>query len=200
MYNCQFCHSSYVWPHDLTRHIRKKHDPEQQGMHSQHQLDVYSQQQQSRRHHVYPPPQPPPPPPTPPPPPLPPPPQRRRRLFRSGRKPVKLRTDKGTEYRNRNVQRLLKREKLVTQDEQKSSYAERAIKMIKPCTVIRRIVGSTSVMQSYNGSYHRSIKMTPRGLTKRNEARLWKLQYDRMETRKKTNPRRRRGTPCGSRT
>jgi len=33
-------------------------------------------------------------------------------FFHSGRKPVKLRTDKGTEYRNRDVQRLLKREKV----------------------------------------------------------------------------------------
>jgi hypothetical protein len=24
-----FCHTSYVWPHDLTRHIRRKYDPEQ---------------------------------------------------------------------------------------------------------------------------------------------------------------------------
>ena len=55
-------------------------------------------------------------------------------FFRTGRKPVKLRTDKGTEYRNRDVQRLLKRElgdHFFTQNEQKSSYAERAIKKIK---------------------------------------------------------------------
>jgi len=54
-------------------------------------------------------------------------------FFRSGRKPFKLRTDKGTEYRNRDVQRLLKREKVdhfFTQNEHKSSYAERAIKTI----------------------------------------------------------------------
>jgi hypothetical protein len=38
------CHSSYVWPHDLTRHIRREHAPVQQGMHSQHQLEVYPQQ------------------------------------------------------------------------------------------------------------------------------------------------------------
>ena len=48
MYNCQFCHSSYVWPHDLTRHIRRKHNPEQQGIHSQHQLQVHSQRQQQQ--------------------------------------------------------------------------------------------------------------------------------------------------------
>ena len=33
------------------------------------------------------------------------------------------------------------------------------------------------------------IKITARGVTKREEARLWKLQYGRVETRKKTNPR-----------
>ena len=140
MYNCQFCHSSYVWPHDLTRHIRRKHDPYQKGMHSQHQLEVYSQQQQSRRHHVYPSPQPklPQPPPPQPQPPPPPPPQSQETYFRTGRKPVKLRVDEGTEYRNRDVQRLLKRDKVdhfFTQNEQKSSYAERAIKTIKPLHV-----------------------------------------------------------------
>ena len=199
MYNCQFCHSSYVWPHDLTRHIRRKHDTEQQGMHSQRQLEVYSRQQQSRRHHGYPPPPPPlpPPPSPPPPPPLPPPPQET--FFRTGRKPVKLRTDKGTEYRNRDVQRLLKREKVdhfFTQKEQKSSYAERAIKTIKPKLsrymsrrqTHRWIDVLDSATQSYNGSYHRSIKMAPRAVTKRDEARLWKLQYGRVETRKKTKP------------
>jgi len=105
-------------------------------------------------------------------------------FFRTGRKPAKLRTDKGTEYRNRGVQRLLKREKVdhfFTQNEQKSSYAERAIKTIKSkfshCMsrhqTHRWIDVLDSVTQSYNGSYHRSIKMTPRGVTKRHEARLW---------------------------
>ena len=50
MYNCQFCHSSYVWPHDLTRHTRRKHNPEQQGMHSQHQLQEHPQRQQQQQH------------------------------------------------------------------------------------------------------------------------------------------------------
>lgn len=34
-----------------------------------------------------------------------------------------------------------------------------------------------SVTQSYNGSYHRSIKMAPRVVTKTDEKRLWNLQY-----------------------
>ena len=34
-----------------------------------------------------------------------------------------------------------------------------------------------SITQSYNNSFHRSIKMTPRAVTKNDEPRLWKLQY-----------------------
>lgn len=33
------------------------------------------------------------------------------------------------------------------------------------------------VTQSYNAAYHRSIKMAPRAVTKKDEAQLWKLQY-----------------------
>ena len=33
------------------------------------------------------------------------------------------------------------------------------------------------VTQSYNGGFHRSIKMAPRAVTKKDESRLWKLQY-----------------------
>ena len=55
-------------------------------------------------------------------------------LFRRGKKPTKLRTDKGVEFRNRDVQHLLKVERmdhLYTQNEQKSSYAERCIRTLK---------------------------------------------------------------------
>jgi transposase InsO family protein len=48
-------------------------------------------------------------------------------LFGEGTKPMKLRTDKGVEFRNKEVSRLLKEkgvEHFVTQNEQKSSYAE----------------------------------------------------------------------------
>jgi hypothetical protein len=34
------------------------------------------------------------------------------------------------------------------------------------------------ITQSYNGRYHCSIKMPPRAVTKKDEARLWKLQYN----------------------
>jgi transposase InsO family protein len=109
-------------------------------------------------------------------------------LFRRGKKPTKLRTDKGVEFLNRDVQRLLKAERVnhfYTQNEQKSSYAERCIKTLKAklfCYLSRHqthrwIDVLDEVTQSYNGGYHRSIKMAPRAVTKKDEARLWKLQY-----------------------
>ncbi|VDH91738.1 Hypothetical predicted protein [Mytilus galloprovincialis] len=109
-------------------------------------------------------------------------------LFRRGRKPTKLRTDKGVEFRNRDVQRLLKAEKVdffYTQNEQKSSYAERCIKTLKSRLyrylsrhqTHRWIDVLDEITQSYNAAYHRSIKMAPRAVTKKDETRLWKLQY-----------------------
>lgn len=116
-------------------------------------------------------------------------------IFSRGRAPTKLRTDRGAEYRNKDVQRLMRAKKIehfFTQNEQKSSYAERAIKTIK--SKLSRYMSHhqthrwidilESVTQSYNGTFHRSIKMAPRAVTKRDEARLWKLQYG---TNKYTN-------------
>lgn len=109
-------------------------------------------------------------------------------IFRRGRKPNKLRTDKGVEFKNRDVQRLLKAERVdhfFTQNEQKSSYSERCIKTLKSKIfrylsrhqTHRWIDVLDDITQSYNAAYHRSIKMAPRAVTKKDEARLWKMQY-----------------------
>ena len=71
------------------------------------------------------------------------------------------------------------------QNEQKSSYAERCIKTLKSklfrylsCHQTHRWIDVLDeITQGYNGSYHRSIKMAPRAVTKKDETRLWKLQY-----------------------
>ena len=55
-------------------------------------------------------------------------------MFATGRKPTHLRSDKGTEYVNKNVKSLLKKEGVaffVTHNVVKASYAERDIKTIK---------------------------------------------------------------------
>lgn len=43
-----------------------------------------------------------------------------------------------------------------------------------------------SVTKSYNGSYHRSIKMAPSAVSKRDEPRLWQLQYGPSKYRQKS--------------
>ena len=53
-------------------------------------------------------------------------------FFKDGRKPTRLRTDKGSDYVNKNVRKFLKGEKVihfVTQNIVKASIAERAIKL-----------------------------------------------------------------------
>lgn len=118
-------------------------------------------------------------------------------IFRRGSKPTKLRTDKGVKFRNKDVQRLLKAEKVdyfYTQNEQKSSYAERCIKTLK-ARLFRYLTRHQThrwidvlddTTQSYNAAYHRSIKMAPRAVTKKDEARLWKLQYPTQQYVKPT--------------
>lgn len=109
-------------------------------------------------------------------------------ILGEGRRPTKFRTDKGVEYKNRVVAPLLRNKGIVhffTENELKASYAERAIKTLKSKLARymtrhqthRWIDVLQSVTQSYNASIHRSIKMAPKNVTKKDEVRLWKLQY-----------------------
>lgn len=115
-------------------------------------------------------------------------------IFREGRRPNKIRTDKGVEYKNRDVARLLKErgiEHFYSQNELKSSYAERCLKTLKSKLsrymtrhqTHRWIDVLESVTQSYNASFHRSIKMAPKNVTRKDEVRLWKLQYRKAKTK-----------------
>jgi transposase InsO family protein len=108
-------------------------------------------------------------------------------LFPRGKKPTKLRTDKGVEFRNREVQRLLKAERVdhfYTQNEQKRSYAERCIKTLKSKLfrylsrhqTHRWIDILDEITQSYNASYHRSIKMAPRAVTNKGNNKITELR------------------------
>lgn len=110
-------------------------------------------------------------------------------IFASGRKPTHLRSDQGTEYVNQKVKALLKEENVtffVTHNVVKASYAERAIKTIK--TRLTRYMTHKQtrrwidilphVTESYNKTYHRSIKRTPKSVTPKDSVELWKRQYD----------------------
>ena len=109
-------------------------------------------------------------------------------IFVSGRKPTHLRTDKGTEFVNKQVKAFLKKEgvvSFVTHNVVKASYAERAIKTIKS-RVIRYMTRKQTkqwvdilpdITASYNATYHRSIKRTPQSVKAKDSVDLWKLQY-----------------------
>ena len=96
-------------------------------------------------------------------------------IFASGRKPTHLRSDQDTEFVNQKVKALLKKKGVdffVTHNVVKASYAERAIKTIKSRLIqcmthkqTRRWVDILpDITASYNATYHRSIKRTPRSV------------------------------------
>lgn len=109
-------------------------------------------------------------------------------IFREGRTPEHMRTDKGTEYVNKEVARLLKAKGInhfTTFDVIKANFSERALKHFKKKLTRymtrhqthRWIDVLNSITKSYNAGFHRSIKMAPKNVTKKDEVRLWKLQY-----------------------
>ena len=117
-------------------------------------------------------------------------------LFESTqRRPKKLRTDKGTEFTNRAVVKLLNAEGIhayTTKNETKANYAERVIKTMKGLLyryfLHRQTYHYVDVLQNlvenYNNRPHSSLNgLTPTEITKENEASVWKKMY--VDTSKK---------------
>ena len=109
-------------------------------------------------------------------------------IFRE-EKPVKIRSDKGSEFVNRKVAKFLKDENVlhsVTQNEVKANYAERFIKMFKNKLNhlflheqdLSYLDALQDLVNGYNGTVHGSIGTTPvRASTKSKEDELWEDQY-----------------------
>lgn len=117
-----------------------------------------------------------------------------RQIFAEGRQPTRIRSDKGTEFSNKDVKPFLKKEGVgyfVTQNVVKASFAERAIKTIKSRIVHymtrkqthRWIDVLAEITESYNKTYHRSIKRAPVSVKRKDSAELWKLQYHSIPKR-----------------
>ena len=112
-------------------------------------------------------------------------------LDSSGRKPYCLNFDKGKEFTGDKFASLLKERGIkgfVTQNTPKSSLAERCLKTIKTKLALYMTNKQTykwydvlpDITESYNNTYHRSIKRTPASVTKEDSVELWKLQYDHV--------------------
>lgn len=110
-------------------------------------------------------------------------------LLSKTNKPKKIRTDKGSEFMNRDVQKLLKENGVshfCSQNEKKANVAERGIKTIKSKLSRYMTQNQThrwvdvlaNVTKSYNATYHRTIKMAPEQVKKKDEASIWMNMYD----------------------
>jgi len=113
-------------------------------------------------------------------------------IFKEGRKPQYLWTDKGKEYYNKHVKELLKKNKITlysTENEEKSSVCERwnrtiKTKMWKQFTVqgnTRYLDMLPKLVKEYN-TRHSSTKMTPfEASKKKNEGVVYFNLYGNME-------------------
>ena len=94
------------------------------------------------------------------------------KIFKSGRQPRLLWTDKGKEFYNKNVNQLLSKKNIKlysTENEEKSSIAERFNRTIKQNmwkmfsannnTIYYDKIGE--LLKNYNNSWHRSVRMAP---------------------------------------
>ncbi len=119
-------------------------------------------------------------------------------IFDKGRQPRTLRSDKGREYLNKDVQDYLKQRGIhhfTTNNEPKANYAERVIKTLRKkifrytmkkqnyryVDVLQKLVGS------YNKTVHGSLGVAPDSVNKANENEIRLNQY--LLRQKRTKPK-----------
>jgi len=104
------------------------------------------------------------------------------------RQPLKLQTDAGKEFLNKDVQSFLKFKGIVhfvSNSDQKAAVVERFNRTLKSkiwtyFTAIQTynyLDKLDDFLKSYNNSYHRSIKMKPIEVTSKNEDNIWANLY-----------------------
>ena len=95
-----------------------------------------------------------------------------KKIFKLGRQPRLLWTDKGKEFYNKNVNQLLSRKNIKlysTENEEKSSVAERINRTIKQMMWKMFSANNNTIyvdkidelLKNYNSSFHRSVQMSP---------------------------------------
>ena len=118
-------------------------------------------------------------------------------ILRQGRKPESARSDKGSEFVNRWVNKFMKGldiNHFTSQNETKANYAERVIRSLKNLMYRYMFHNQTqryiNVLQDYNSRPHRSLgNRTPKSVQP-NEALLWKSMYiDSLNPNRKRDKR-----------
>jgi hypothetical protein len=117
------------------------------------------------------------------------------------RKPMKLRTDLGSEFKNNKLRKVLQNLKVdhfFTLNEGKANYAERVIQTIKnklgrymeEKETNRWIDVLPQLTNGYNHTFHTSIKMKPANVTSLDEYKIWKLNHETVQKQKiKSKPK-----------
>ena len=116
-------------------------------------------------------------------------------VLKSGRKPLKVQTDQGTEFMNRLFQSFLKEQNIGfyhTFNDTKASVVERFNRTLKNKmwkyftwkNTLKYVDVLPELMNSYNNTYHRSIKTKPSLVSKNNEKEVWYTLYKDEPTRK----------------
>ena len=126
-------------------------------------------------------------------------------IERAGYTPLKLQTDKGTEFYNNHVAAVLKDNNNIkhfsTHSEVKASLAERLNKTIRSIffkyfthtNTVKWLDKIRAFEKSYNASFHRSIGRAPNQVTAENEKEVWEFQYRKKLTQTKEKPKLKEG-------
>ena len=109
-------------------------------------------------------------------------------ILSSGRKPIKLQTDQGTEFLNRVFQKFLRENnidfftvnswlKVSVVERFNRTFKNKMYKYFTAKNTLTYIDVLPKLVKSYNNTYHRSIKMKPSQVTKSNEPEVWDTLY-----------------------
>lgn len=113
-------------------------------------------------------------------------------LKESGRRPKNLQTDQGREFFNTHFKKLMQKYDINhynTYSRMKAAIVERAIRTIKERLFkhfslngsYKWIDALSEIIENYNRRKHRTIKMRPCDINKRNEAKIRKLVYNHLK-------------------
>ena len=113
------------------------------------------------------------------------------KIFKEGRQPIQLQTDRGTEFYYQTFQRFLKKQGIhhfSTHGDAKASVVERFNRTLKGRVYRYFTVANTlryenvlqSLVRGYNATRYRSIGMAPKDVTWKNECAVWKRLYGRL--------------------
>ena len=117
-------------------------------------------------------------------------------ILKEGRKPLKLQTDKGKEFYNKDMTQWLKKNNIKhfsTGGDAKAAVVERFNRTLKErmyryftaANTLKFTDVLSDLVKGYNASTHSSIKMAPKEVTLKNERQVWNTLYGKPRKHRK---------------